>query len=407
MTELPTGTVTFLFTDIEGSTRLLEELGPRYRAIQEDHFRLMRLAIGEAGGFEIRTEGDAFFVVFQTAPQAVQAATAAQRSLASHPWPHGQPLRVRMGIHTGEGILGGDDYLGIDVNRAARIAAAGHGGQVLLSEATRALAEATLPPGVSLRPLGTHRLKDLARPENLYQLVIEGLPADFPALKSLDARPNNLPPQLTSFVGREEPIASVKGLLADARLLTLTGPGGTGKTRLALQVAAEVLADFADGAFFVDLQAITDPAVVPPEMATTLGVAEEAGRPILDSLKDHLRDREVLLVLDNFEQVTDAAPAVLELVGAAPKLKVLVTSRAVLHLHGEREVPVPPLLLPDPDHLPDLTSLSQYEAVALFIERAAAKLPDFAVTNENAPAVAELCVRLDGLPLAIELAATG
>jgi predicted ATPase/class 3 adenylate cyclase len=406
MRALPTGTVTFLFTDIEGSTRLLEELGVAYRAVQEEHLRLMRTAIAEGDGVEIHTEGDAFFVVFHTAPQAVRTAVAAQRVLADHHWPHGEPLRVRMGLHTGEGILGGDDYLGIDVNRAARIAAAGHGGQVVLSEATWALAEGSLPAGVSTRDLGRHRLKDLARPERLYQLVIDGLPAEFPALKTLDARPNNLPAQLTSFVGREEAIATVKALLADARLLTLTGPGGTGKTRLALQVAAEVLADFADGGFFVDLSAITDPAVVPSEIAGALGMAEESGRPIVESLKDHLRDRELLLVLDNFEQVPDAAPAVLGLVEAAPKLKVLVTSRAALHLYGEREIPVPPLLLPDPAHLPDLTSLSQYEAVALFIERAAAVRPDFAVTNENAPAVAELCVRLDGLPLAIELAAS-
>ena len=406
MGQLPTGTVTFLFTDIEGSTRLLEELGDRYRAVQEDHFRLMRSAIAEGGGLEVRTEGDAFFVVFPTAAGAARAAAAAQRAFAAHRFPHGEPLRVRMGLHTGEGILGGDDYLGIDVNRAARIAAAGHGGQVLLSEATRALAEASLPAGVSLRDLGRHRLKDLARPEHLYQLVIEGLPANFPPLKTLDARPNNLPAQLTSFVGREQEIAAVEGLLADARLLTLTGPGGTGKTRLALQVAAEVLTDFADGAFFVDLSAITDPGVVPSEIAGALEVAEEPGRPILESLKDHLRDRELLLVLDNFEQVTDAAPPVLELIEHVPRLKVLVTSRAVLHLYGEQELPVPSLALPDPAHLPDLTSLSQYEAVALFIERAAAVKPDFAVTNENAPAVAAICVRLDGLPLAIELAAS-
>ena len=406
MGELPTGTVTFLFTDIEGSTRLLEGLGDRYRAVQEDHFRLMRTAIAEGDGLEVRTEGDAFFVVFPSAVGAVRAAAAGQRAFAAHRFPHGEPLRVRMGLHTGEGVLGGDDYLGIDVNRAARIAAAGHGGQVLLSEATRALVEASLPAGASLRDLGQHRLKDLTRPERLYQLVIEGLPADFSALKTLDARPNNLPAQLTSFVGREQEIAAVKGLLADARLLTLTGPGGTGKTRLALQVAAEALTDFADGAFFVDLSAITDPAVVPSEVAGALEVAEDPGRTILESLKDHLRDRELLLVLDNLEQVTDAAPAVLELIEAAPRLKVLITSRAVLHLYGERELPVPSLALPDPSHLPDLTSLSQYEAVALFIERAAAVRPDFAVTNQNAPAVAEICVRLDGLPLAIELAAS-
>ncbi|HET6770151.1 MAG TPA: adenylate/guanylate cyclase domain-containing protein, partial [Actinomycetota bacterium] len=197
MRALPTGTITFLFTDIEGSTRLLEELGVAYRAVQEEHLRLMRTAIAEGDGVEIHTEGDAFFVVFHTAPQAVRTAVAAQRVLADHHWPHGEPLRVRMGLHTGEGILGGDDYLGIDVNRAARIAAAGHGGQVVLSEATWALAEGSLPAGVSTRDLGRHRLKDLARPERLYQLVIDGLPAEFPALKTLDARPNNLPAQLT------------------------------------------------------------------------------------------------------------------------------------------------------------------------------------------------------------------
>jgi predicted ATPase/class 3 adenylate cyclase len=406
MAQLPTGTVTFLFTDVEGSTRLLEELGERYRQVQHDHFEMMRAAIEEGDGIEVRTEGDAFFVVFPSATGAVRAAAAAQRAFAEHRFAHGGPVRVRMGIHTGEGLLGGDDYLGLDVNRAARIAAAGHGGQVLLSEATRALAEGSLPPGVSLRSLGQHRLKDLARPEHLYQLVVEGLPADFPVLKTLDARPNNLPAQLTSFVGRGDQIAAVRAVLSDWRLITLTGPGGTGKTRLALQVTAEVVTDFGDGTFFVDLSALADPTVVPSEIAGTLGVAEEPGRPILESLKDYLRERELLLVLDNFEQVLDAAPAVMELVEAAPRLKVLVTSRAALHLYGEREIPVPPLALPDPAHLPGLTSLSQYEAVALFIERAAAVKPGFAVTNENAPAVAELCVRLDGLPLAIELAAS-
>jgi predicted ATPase/class 3 adenylate cyclase len=406
MRALPTGTVTFLFTDIEGSTRLLEELGVAYRAVQEDHFRLMRAAINDGDGVEIRTEGDAFFVVFPTARGAVRAAAAAQRAFAAHIFPHGEPIRVRMGMHAGEGVLGGDDYLGMDVNRTARIAAAAHGGQVLLSESARALAEPGLPEGVSLRDLGEHRLKDLTRPEHMYQLVIEGLPAEFPTLTTLDARPNNLPAQLTSFVGRDEQIATVERLLPESRLLTLTGSGGTGKTRLALQVAAEVLADFPDGAFFVDLSAITDPALVTSEIGVTLGVAEDPGRPILESLKDYLRDRELLLLLDNFEQVADAAAAVAELIEAARKLKVLVTSRVVLHLYGEREVVVPPLILPDPAHLPDLTSLSHYEAVALFIERAAAVEPDFAVSNENAPAVAEICVRLDGLPLAIELAAS-
>ncbi|HEX2032401.1 MAG TPA: adenylate/guanylate cyclase domain-containing protein [Actinomycetota bacterium] len=406
MDHLPTGTVTFLFTDVEGSTRLLQDLGEGYRAVQDDHFRLMRRALAQGDGVELRTEGDAFFVVFPSAVGAVRAAVAAQRALAAHRWPHGEPLRVRMGLHAGEGRLGGDDYLGIDVNRAARIAAAGHGGQVLVSGATRALAEADLPEGVSLRDLGEHRLKDLARPEHLHQLVIEGLPSEFPTLKTLDARPNNLPRQLTSFVGRADVIAGVVSLVRDASLVTLTGPGGTGKTRVALQAAAELLPGFADGAFFVDLSAVTAPAVVPSEVAVALGVAEDPGRPIARSVKEHLRDKELVLVLDNFEQVVEAAPAVLELIEAAPRLKVLVTSRSVLHLYGEREYPVPPLDVPDPERLPDLRSLSQYEAVALFIDRAVAVKPGFEVTNDNAPAVAEICARLDGLPLAIELAAS-
>ncbi|HEX2032400.1 MAG TPA: adenylate/guanylate cyclase domain-containing protein [Actinomycetota bacterium] len=406
MDHLPTGTVTFLFTDIEGSTRLLAELGEGYRAVQDDHFRLMRAAIATGGGVELRTEGDAFFVVFPSAVGAVRAAAAAQRAFAGHDWPHGRPLRVRMGLHSGEGMLGGDDYLGIDVNRAARVAAAGHGGQVVLSQATRALAEHDLPGGVSLRDLGEHRLKDLPRPERLHQLVIEGLPSEFPALKTLEARPNNLPAQLTSFVGREREISEVREVVGSARLVTLTGPGGTGKTRLALEVAGRLLLRFADGAFFVDLSAVTDPALVPSQIAGALGVAEDPGRPIAESVQEHLRDREVLLVLDNFEQVLDAAPAVGDLLAAAPRAQALVTSRSVLHLPGEREVPVPPLLLPDPGRLPDLEALSQYEAVALFIERARASRPGFAVTNENAPAVAEICARLDGLPLAIELAAS-
>jgi predicted ATPase/class 3 adenylate cyclase len=406
MAALPTGTVTFLFTDIEGSTRLLQELGDRYATVRDEHAAILRRAVVEAGGVEVSTEGDSFFVAFASPQAAVRATVAAQRDLAAHDWPAGRPVRVRMGLHTGEGVLGGDNYVGLDVNRAARIAGAASGGQVIVSDATRALVDHGLPDGASLRDLGEHRLKDIVRPERLHDLVVEGLPADFPAPRTLDARPNNLPVQLTSFVGRNEEIAEVKRLLGRARLLTLTGPGGTGKSRLALQVAAELLLGFGDGAFFVDLSSVTDPGLVPSAVAQVLGVPEAAGRPILEAVQDRLRDQEVLMVVDNFEQVVDAGPVLEELLTAAPALKVLVTSRVVLSLRGEQEYVVPPLALPDPERLSDLPALGQVEAVRLFTERAQAVRPGFRLTEENAPAVVEICARLDGLPLAIELAAT-
>ena len=406
MTELPTGTVTFLFTDIEGSTRLLQDLGEASPALLEEHAAIVRQAIGTCGGVEVSTEGDSFFIVFESPVGAVRCAVTAQRGLAAHEWPPGGAVRVRMGIHTGEGTRGGRNYVGIDVNRAARIAAAAHGGQVILSDATRSLVERALPRGVAIRDLGPHRLKDIAEPERLFELVIEGLPSDHPPPRTLDARPNNLPPQLTSFVGREEEIAEVLRLLQTARLVTLTGAGGTGKTRLALQAAAETLTDREHGAFFVDLSTVTDPTLVPAVIAKALDIPEVAGRPILDGVKEHLADRELLLVLDNFEQVAEAGPVVEELLTAAPRLSVVVTSRFVLGLRGEHEYSVPPLEPPDPERLPDLPSLRRFEAVRLFTDRAVAVRPRFAVTEGNALAVAEITARLDGLPLAIELAAT-
>ena len=406
MAELPTGTVTFLFTDIEGSTRLLQELGDRYAKVRDEHAAIIRRAVAECGGVEVSTHGDSFFLVFRAPVGAVEAAVAAQRGLAAHDWSPDPPLRVRMGLHTGEGVRGGDDYVGIDVNRAARISGAAHGGQVIISGATRGLVEHALPEGVSLRDLGEHRLKDIVHPEYLHDLVIEGLPADFPPPRTLDARPNNLPVQLTSFVGREEEIAEIRQLLDRTRLLTLTGAGGTGKSRLALQAAGEVLTDYRDGAFFADLSPVTDPALVPSVLARILGVPELAGQPILEAVKDHLHDKELLLVVDNFEQVAEAGPVIEELLTAAPKLKAMVTSRFVLSLRGEQEYAVPPLELPDPERLPDLSTLRRVEAVRLFTERALAASPKFGVTAQNAPAVAEITARLDGLPLAIELAAT-
>ncbi len=407
MPALPQGTVTFLFSDIEGSTRLLQGLGDGYADVLADHQRLLRAAFQAADGHEVHTAGDSFFVAFHRATDAAAAAVAAQRAIATYPWPEDVQVRARMGLHTGEPTLAAGDYVGLDVHRAARICAAGHGGQILLSQTTRDLVAHDLPEGVSLRALGEHRLKDLYRPERLFQLVIPDLLADFPALKSLDSQPNNLPAQPTPLIGREQEGAAVCGLLRreDVRLLTLTGPAGTGKTRLGLQVAADLIDDFADGAFFVPLAPISDPGLVTSTIAQTLGVREASGQPLLESLQDALRAKQMLLLLDNFEQVVAAALVVAELLIGCPRLKILVTSREVLHLRGEHEFPVPPLALPNLTRLPTSAPLSQYAAVALFIQCAVAVKPNFAVTNENAPAVAEICIRLDGLPLAIELAA--
>src|SRR5918996_3765 len=405
MADLPTGTVTFLFTDIEGSTKLLQRLGQDYRAVRDRHAAIIRSAIEAEGGRELSTAGDSFFAVFRSAGGAVRAAVVAQRELHDHRWPPGVALRVRMGIHTGEGTLGGEDYVGIDVNRAARVMDAGHGGQVILSGATRGLADRELPPGTTVRALGAHRLKDLVHPEELFDLVIDGLPSDFPAPRTLDARPNNIPAQLTTFVGRTEELAEVERLLEVNRLVTLTGPGGSGKTRLALEVASRTLSGYKDGAFFVDLSSVTDPALVSSSLAAELGVQEVAGRPILDVVRDHLRNRELLLVVDNLEQVLEAAPVLEDLLTVAPKVRVLATSRVVLSVRGEQEYPVPPLHPPEVERLPDLSALRRIDAVRLFTERAAAVSPAFRLTEENAPAVAEITARLDGLPLAIELAA--
>jgi predicted ATPase/class 3 adenylate cyclase len=407
--ELPSGTVTLLFTDIEGSTQLLHELGDRYADALADHRRLLRECFLERDGREVDTQGDAFFVAFSRASDAVAAAAAAQRRLAGHRWPAGVQLRVRMGIHTGEPTLTAEGYVGVDLHRGARICAAGHGGQVLLSQTTRQLLGEHEPDAVSVRDLGEHRLKDLTQPQRLYQLVIAGLPAEFAPLKTLENRPTNLPSQPTPLLGRERELEAIGGLLGRAatRLVTLTGPGGIGKTRLALQTAADALDDFPNGSFFVALAATSDPGLVMPTLAQTLGVREGPGRTIDEALGDYLGDKRRLLLLDNFEQVVEAAPEVSRLLAACAGVKLLVTSREPLHLPGEQEYPVPPLSVPDQQtlHRPDPGLLSQYEAVALFVERAQAVRPGFQITNDSARAVAEICIRLDGLPLAIELAA--
>ena len=289
MSEPVAGTVTFLFSDIEGSTRLLQELGEKYAGVLTAQQQLLGDAFEGQHGRVVDTQGDSFFVAFGRAADAVNAAVAAQRALAAQTWANGVAVRVRMGLHTGEPSVVGNRYVGIDVHRAARIGAAAHGGQVLISQTTRDLVESELPEGVSLRDLGEHRLKDLRRPRRLFQLVIAGLPNDFPVLKTLDALPNNLPLQLTSFIGRELEMREVKELLGGTRLLTLTGPGGSGKTRLSLQVAAESIEEFQDGVFFVTLAPITEPGLVVSSIAQTLGIAESGGRSILDSLKDYMQ----------------------------------------------------------------------------------------------------------------------
>src|SRR5712692_3693776 len=345
MRELPRGTVTLLFTDIEGSTYLLQQLVDRYASLLTECRHLLRAAFQHWNGHEVDTQGDAFFVAFARTTDAISAAVDAQRALARHTWHEGTLVRVRMGLHTGEPSLMSEGYVGLDVHRAARIMAVGHGGQVLLSQATSMLVEHDLPDAVSLRDLGEHRLKDLQGPQRLFQLVITDLPADFPALKTHDAHPNNLPIQPTPFIGREQELTVVRDLLGreKVRLLTLTGPGGTGKTRLGLQVAAELSERFVNGVFFVDLAPISDPTFVVPTIAQTLELKETGEQPLLDLLKASLRDKQLLLLLDNFEQVVSAASQVADLLAACPKLKIVVTSRMVLYVRAEHEFAVPPL----------------------------------------------------------------
>jgi predicted ATPase/class 3 adenylate cyclase len=405
--KLPTGTVTFLFTDIEGSTRLVQALGDGWVAVLEAHNRLIEQAIDRHDGVVVKTEGDSFFAVFPGAGDALNASLDAQHALMEHDWPPNGAVRVRMGLHTGLGALGASDYVGLDVHRAARIADAAHGGQVVLSEPTAVLVERALPIDVTLRDLGKHRLKDLAEPETIFQLVAEGLQADFPLLRTLDAIPNNLPRLLTTFVGRERELDEAVRLLETTRILTFTGPGGTGKTRLSLQVAAEVADGFSDGVFFVDLAPVTDVDLLAARILETLGIqASTRDESPEMRLNSQIADKTVLMILDNFEQLLDGAPLVADMLRAAPRAKVLVTSRAPLRVSGEQELPVPPLDVSGLRVGGDLTRLMESEAIRLFTDRAMSVRPDFRLTAENAPMVAELVRRLDGLPLAIELVAS-
>jgi predicted ATPase/class 3 adenylate cyclase len=403
---LPTGTITFLFTDIEGSTRLWQEHPGRMKLNLARHDQILRDCIERNQGHVFKTVGDAFCAAFPTALQGVKAALEAQLALSREDW--GEcVLKVRMGLHSGDAEQREEDYFGTTLNRTARLMSAGHGGQTLLSLAAQQLVAGSLPEGAALCDLGRHRLKDLVSPEQIFQLDSIGLSSDFPPLRTLDIQRNNLPTQLTHFVGRERETAAVQRLLdkPDVRLVTLSGAGGTGKTRLSLQVAANLLDEFEDGVWFVELASISDPGLFLPTVAATLKVREIAGRSITGVLQDYLSDKQLLLVLDNFEQIVSAATDISAILAASPRIKILVSSREVLRLRGEHDYPVPPLGLPESKRRQTAAVLAQYEAIALFTQHAQAADASFELNEENANIVAEICMKLDGLPLAIELAA--
>jgi predicted ATPase/class 3 adenylate cyclase len=399
-TDLPTGTVTFLRTDVEGSMQLTRSLGAEWDEVNETHLGMVRDAIRAHGGVAVRTEGDAVFAVFREAVPAMLAAIQLQRRLAGHPWPDGTTIRVRVGLHTGEAHLAGDDYGGFDVNRAARIAAVGHGGQIVVSDPTRALIEGELPAGTVLRDLGRHPLKDVPQPERLYQVDVPGLPVDFPPIRTSAASVGNLPPRLTSFVARQAELTELARLLESTRLLTITGAGGIGKTSLGIELARSVSREFQDGAWLVPLDAISDPGLVPATIARTFSIYDGPGRPIIDGLVHYLTGRRTLLVLDNFEHVLDAAPVVASLLRSAPDLRVLVTSRAPLHVGGEQEYPLGTLAETDSTEGAGNGS----PAARLFVERAGAVRPGWQ-PGDGAAVVEGICRLVDDLPLGIELAA--
>lgn len=399
--ELPAGTVTMLFSDIEGSTALLGRLGDRYGEALSAHRAVLRAAFAAWGGREVSTEGDSFFVVFESASDGVGCCAEAQRTLAGYEWPGEVAVRVRMGLHSGEPIRHEDNYAGMDVHRAARIAAAAHGGQVVLSEATRLLAASRLPSGVSVRDLGFHRLKDISEPERIYQLAGPGLRGDFPPLKSLGTQAS-LPVPATPLVGRDEDLAQLQAAVAGpgVRLVTLTGTGGVGKTRLALAAAAALGGAFTHGVFFVALAPVRDAEVMWKTLADCLDVSGKG--KAADAVTEYLAGRRALLVLDNLEQLGGAGGVVAALIAGAPGLVVLATSRRPVHVQGEHEFPVQPLEMPGAVGVQDAAACG---AVQLFVQQAAMVRPGFALSEGNAADIVAICGRLDGLPLAIELAA--
>jgi predicted ATPase/class 3 adenylate cyclase len=409
MSEFPkSGPLTFLFTDLVDSTLLWEKFSKVMAAALVRHDVLLREAVETNKGRVIKTTGDGLHAVFQSPFDGLQAALDGQRAIEAESWPVDTgPLKVRMGLHTGESQERDGDYYGSEVNRAARVMGIGYGGQILLSETTAAFIRRSPPIELALKDLGEHQLKGISAPEQIYQINHPELNTEFPPLNTPDWQTTNLPPSPNILIGRRREILEVTALLGDKdiRLLTLTGPGGTGKTRLSLEVAREMKGEYENGIFFVPLAPIFDPALFVPAIAETWNLREKIGLTLLESVTDYLKDKQLLLVLDNFEQVLDAGPRVAILLAAAPRLNVLVTSREPLHIYGEKNILVPPLKLPDTNNLPPLEDLIQYEAVGLFVERAKAVKSDFEINEGNATAIAEICKSLDGLPLAIELAA--
>ena len=398
------GTVTFLFTDIEGSTQLWEQVPERMRPALARHDALVRASIASSGGTVVKMTGDGVYAAFDDPVAAVHAALAIQCGLVDAGTTNGLELLVRCGLHLGVVERRDDDYFGDPVNRAARIMGAAHGGQILLSEAVVDRVRLHLPSLSSLRDLGRVRLKDLAIPEHVYQLIHPQLQQDFPALRSLETTPNNLPQQISSFVGRGRETIEVKRLLSRSRLLTLVGVGGIGKTRLALQVAADTHDAYPDGVWFVELGSITDPSLVPSSVAQVLGVRERAGVELAQTLGNHLKSRRLLLLLDNCEHLIDACAALAAaLLLAAPEIRVLASSREQLQVAGEQIYPVPPLSLPVPGG--DLESLARSEAAQMFIERIRLQEPAFVLSERQVAATTSICNHLDGIPLALELAA--
>jgi predicted ATPase/class 3 adenylate cyclase/Tfp pilus assembly protein PilF len=409
MPDLPVGTVTFMLTDIVSSTRLWEHYPVPMRGAAVRHDELIETRVAEHGGAVVRPrgEGDSRFVVFSRASDAVAAACEIQRALRAEAWALPEPMEVRIGVHTGEADLRDGDYYGSTINRCARLRDAAHGGQILLSGVTASLAHEHLPAGVSLRSLGRHRFRDLHEPAEVFQLLHPDLPAEFPPIRSLSAAPHNLPVQLTSFVGREQELRELHQLLLDdeVRLITLTGAAGTGKTRLALRVAEEAVAQFPRGVYFVGLAPVKNPGLLASTIGEAIGVREVPGQPFLRTIIDALQANGVLLVLDNFEHVMQQSREVSQLLSSCASLKMVVTSREVLHLAGERVFGVAPMEVPDAQGSLSLDDVRAYDAVQLFVERARAVKPSFALTRQNAPAITTICSQLDGLPLAIELAA--
>jgi|HubBroStandDraft_1064217.scaffolds.fasta_scaffold21105_1 predicted ATPase/class 3 adenylate cyclase len=401
-------TLTFLFTDIEGSTALLRRLGEDdYAQVLAGHHTLIRSALAAHDGREVDTQGDAFFAVFSSPRACVAAVLAMQHAVETHAWPAGERVRVRMGVHCGEAARTAAGLVGLEVHRAARVAAVGHGGQVLVSEAAAVLVRDWLPPGAALTDLGSHRLKDLGRPERIFQLHGAGLQAEFPPLRSLDnlALPNNLPAQLSVFIGRDREVAEVRALVESSRLVTLTGAGGAGKTRLGLQVAAELLDGSGDGVWLVELAAVTDEDAVAPAVSEALRLAAQPGRPVLETLLDALAPQDVLIVLDNCEHLIGACAKTAELiVRRCPRVRLLATSREPLGVGGETIYRVPSLSLPGPDDTGPAAAGSS-DAVALFADRTRASGVALSVDEQTASVVVSVCRRLDGMPLAIELAA--